>query len=75
MQDVIANADFADGEAFTLDGLRVDFADGFLLLRPSNTTPYLIARFEAGTEARLKQLQQQLKDLLAEVAPDLSCPF
>ena len=75
MQDVIANANFSDGKVFTLDGLRVDFADGFLLLRPSNTTPYLIARFEAGTEARLKHLQQQLKDLLAKVAPDLSCPF
>jgi phosphomannomutase / phosphoglucomutase len=75
MSAVTDLADFPDGEKFTLDGLRVDFADGFLLLRPSNTTPYLIARFESSTESGLNSSMQRLKELLNSAAPHIECPF
>ncbi|KAA3627129.1 MAG: phosphomannomutase/phosphoglucomutase, partial [Proteobacteria bacterium] len=44
---LVANARFDDGAVCTIDGLRVDFVDGFGLARASNTTPTVIIRFEA----------------------------
>ena len=47
VEDFITNSDFGDGEKNTVDGLRVNFKDGWGLLRASNTTPKLVLRFEA----------------------------
>ena len=57
VEDFITNSDFGDGEKNTVDGLRVNFKDGWGLLRASNTTPKLVLRFEAKSHARLKEIQ------------------
>ena len=75
MQSILEKADFPDGDILTLDGLRVDFPYGFLLVRPSNTTAYLTVRFEADTEQRLQELQKRFRDLMHEVDPALQCDF
>ncbi|MGC3985832.1 MAG: phosphomannomutase/phosphoglucomutase [Pseudorhodoferax sp.] len=54
----------------TIDGLRVDWPDGFGLIRASNTTPVLVLRFEGHTEAALERIQTQLMALLRSVKPD-----
>jgi phosphomannomutase/phosphoglucomutase len=70
------NANFQDAkEIVTIDGLRVNFEDGFGLIRPSNTTPYLILRFEALNEVILKTIQSRFRDWLLSVRPDLVLPF
>ena len=51
-------------EIITIDGLRVEFADGFGLIRASNTTPVLVLRFEADNETALEQIQNQFKALI-----------
>lgn len=71
---LVRAAQFDDAEQLiTLDGLRVEFADGFGLMRASNTTPVLVLRFEADNEAALQRIQQQFKTLMAQ-NPDLHWP-
>ncbi len=54
----------------TIDGLRVDWPDGFGLLRSSNTTPVLVLRFEGHTEAALHRIETDMLALLHQVKPD-----
>ncbi len=61
---------FAGGEVGTIDGLRVDFADGFGLIRGSNTTPVLVLRFEGHTDEALQRIQGDFMAALRSVKPD-----
>jgi phosphomannomutase/phosphoglucomutase len=71
----ISKAQFPDGNSSDLDGLRVDFADGWGLLRASNTTPALTLRFEADSEAGLERIKAQFRSQLQAIAPELSVSF
>ncbi len=62
-------------EVITIDGLRVEYPDGFGLMRPSNTTPVIVLRFEADSEAALKRIQNTFRHLILEAAPHVSLPF
>ncbi len=62
-------------EIITIDGLRVEYADGFGLARPSNTTPVIVLRFEAETEAALQRIQDDFRRALVAVKPDIILPF
>ncbi len=59
----------------TLDGLRLDFPEGWGLVRPSNTTPYLICRFEADSEGALNSIIQTFRNLMASINPAMSIPW
>lgn len=54
----------------TIDGVRVDWPDGFGLIRASNTTPVLVMRFEGQTEAALHRIETDMLALLKTVKPD-----
>ncbi|MGB5709067.1 MAG: phosphomannomutase/phosphoglucomutase [Arenicellales bacterium] len=75
MEELNRKADFKDGVVSQIDGLRVDFEDGFGLIRPSNTTPTLIMRFEARSQSGLEKIQKQFRDLLIATRGSLSLPF
>ena len=62
-------------EIIRIDGLRVEYADGFGLARASNTTPVVVFRFEADNEAALKRIQAEFRRVLAAHAPELALPF
>ena len=62
-------------DIITIDGLRVEYADGFGLMRPSNTTPVIVLRFEADDAAALKRIQDDFRRVLLKAAPDLTLPF
>jgi len=66
---------FEDAEVIDIDGLRVNFSDGWGLVRPSNTSPFLIARFEAESKEALERIQIKFRDLLHSVSTDLKLPF
>jgi phosphomannomutase/phosphoglucomutase len=71
-----AQAAFAgEQERITLDGLRVEYADGFGLARASNTTPVVVLRFEADNEAALARIQSDFRNALSRIRPDLAFPF
>jgi phosphomannomutase/phosphoglucomutase len=59
----------------TIDGLRVDYDDGWGLVRASNTTPTLVLRFEAESEAALQRIQNEFRIVLRELEPNLPLPF
>jgi len=62
-------------EVITIDGLRVEYPDGFGLARPSNTTPVVVLRFEANDEAALKRIQEDFRRQILAVKPDAALPF
>lgn len=62
-------------EVITIDGLRVEYPDGFGLMRPSNTTPVIVLRFEANSEAALKRIQNTFRDVILKAAPQAKLPF
>ncbi|HQX60287.1 MAG TPA: phosphomannomutase/phosphoglucomutase, partial [Burkholderiaceae bacterium] len=71
MRKAVALADFgADAVLTTIDGLRVDWPDGFGLMRASNTTPVLVLRFEGQTQAALDRIEHAMLALLHKVKPD-----
>lgn len=75
VKTLIAEGKFQSGKLTTIDGLRVDFAKGWGLVRASNTTAALTLRFEAETEETLAQLKGLFKRELGRVAPDLPLDF
>lgn len=68
-------ARFDDATISTIDGLRVDFKDGFGLVRCSNTTPNLILRFEGDNQNALNRIQDEFRKLLLAVEPLWILPF
>ena len=69
-------ADFPTAQSrITIDGIRVEYADGFGLARASNTTPVVVLRFEADTEQALARIQAEFKAGLLSVMPSAQLPF
>ena len=68
-------ATFENAKVSTIDGLRVDYADGFGLIRPSNTTPILVLRFEADNDDAISRIQTEFKQQLVKLDPELTLPF
>jgi phosphomannomutase/phosphoglucomutase len=69
------SATFGDAALTTIDGVRADWPDGWGLVRPSNTTPILVLRFDADNDAALKRIQQVFREQLHAVDPALKLPF
>jgi len=62
-------------EIITIDGVRVEYADGFGLARPSNTTPVVVLRFEADNATALERIQADFRQALQSVWPGIILPF
>ncbi|MEW5893539.1 MAG: phosphomannomutase/phosphoglucomutase [Pseudomonadota bacterium] len=69
------SAKFEGANVITIDGLRVEYPDGFGLMRASNTTPVIVLRFEADSEAALARIQAAFRQVLLAARPDLALPF
>lgn len=68
--ELVKKASFPDAQVSTIDGVRVDWPDGFGLLRASNTTPVLVLRFEGHTQQALDRIEGDMLRLLRSVKPD-----
>ncbi len=76
MERLLARQDFfPDASLTTIDGLRVEYADGWGLVRASNTSPTLVLRFEADDKAALERIEERFRDLLRQLEPTLKLPF
>jgi phosphomannomutase/phosphoglucomutase len=62
-------------DVITIDGLRVEYPDGFGLARASNTTPVIVLRFEADTLPGLRRIQEDFRRVLTAAAPRAMLPF
>ena len=71
-----AEASFEGAESMlTIDGVRVEYADGFGLARPSNTTPVVVLRFEADTQEAIERIQADFRHAIEGVWPGIQLPF
>ena len=59
----------------TVDGVRVEYADGFGLARASNTTPVIVLRFEADTAAALERIKKDFRSALQPLKPNAPLPY
>ena len=75
MEEVLKTAQFDDGKLIKIDGLRVDFKNCWGLIRPSNTTPCLVLRFEGDDQKALKTVQDKFRKLLLKIDSNLTLPF
>ncbi|WP_235567189.1 phosphomannomutase/phosphoglucomutase [Lysobacter sp. Root604] len=71
----LQQAQFEGARLSTIDGLRVDYADGWGLVRASNTTPVLVLRFDADSRESLGRIQAAFRSQLLAVDPTLNLPF
>src|SRR6201996_755631 len=70
------SAKFPDADqVVTIDGLRVEYPDGFGLMRSSNTTPVVVMRFEADDDAALKRIQEDFRRVILAEKADAQLPF
>ena len=75
MDKLKAVADFGDADISTIDGIRVNYDYGWGLIRPSNTTPCLVLRFEADTKDGLKKVQEKFRQQILNVDNSLQLEF
>jgi len=75
VEQLVQQGEFQNGKATTIDGLRVDFARGWGLVRASNTSAALTLRFEAEEQVIIKQMQELFKRELLKVNSSLQIPF
>jgi phosphomannomutase len=68
--ELVKKASFPEAQVTTIDGLRVDWPDGFGLIRGSNTTPVLVLRFEGHTQEAMHRIEGVMLALLRTVKPD-----
>jgi phosphomannomutase/phosphoglucomutase len=68
-------AQFEGAKISTIDGLRVDWPDGWGLVRASNTTPALVMRFDADSNAALERIQKVFREQLLALDDSLQLPF
>jgi phosphomannomutase / phosphoglucomutase len=75
IEGMFASANFIGGKTTDIDGMRIDFSNGWGLVRASNTTPSLVIRFEADSKEALANIQDQFRQLMQKVKPDIQLPF
>jgi len=75
VEALVQSVDFRNVEVSLIDGLRVDFEDGFGLVRSSNTTPSINMRFESVNQKALDLIISRFRQELRKVRPDLDIPY
>jgi len=75
MEAFVKGTKFDDAKITTIDGIRADFANGWGLVRASNTTPSLVIRFEADSQSDIEQIQSKFRAAMLSVDSNIELPF
>ena len=75
VDSLLAGDYFPDAKKTTIDGLRVDYPDGWGLARASNTEPCLVVRFEGADDAALERITEEFRQILLSIDSSLELPF
>lgn len=75
VRKLVENGDWGEGKVTTLDGLRVDYSEGWGLIRASNTEPALTLRFEANDDDALEHIRQLFRQQLASIDAEVAGRF
>jgi phosphomannomutase / phosphoglucomutase len=74
MEELIDKMAVSDADVIDIDGLRIEYSDGWGLARPSNTSPYIILRFEGESEAALERIKSEFRAAIQLIIP-VDLPF
>jgi len=75
MDEFTKLVNFPNAQIITIDGLRIEFEDGWALIRASNSTPSIMLRFEADNKKALLKIQKRIKHLMGEINEGIKFPF
>ena len=75
IKSFMANTSFEGAKLTTIDGVRADYPDGWGLVRASNTTPSLVIRFEADTQAAMDRIQNTFRVAIQNTDSSIDIPF
>ena len=75
MAVLIEKMSATNAEVNDIDGLRIEYGDGWGLARPSNTSPNIILRFEGENDAALERIKTEFRDAIKDIKPDAQIPF
>jgi phosphomannomutase / phosphoglucomutase len=75
MEELKEKMTVSDADIIDIDGLRIEYSDGWGLVRPSNTSPYIILRFEGESEAVLDRIKSEFRGAIQLVIADAELPF
>jgi len=75
MEELVEKMTVANAEIIDIDGLRIEYSDGWGLARPSNTSPYIILRFEGESESVLERIKSEFRAAIQLVKTDADIPF
>ncbi|HFB64374.1 MAG TPA: phosphomannomutase/phosphoglucomutase [Aeromonadales bacterium] len=75
VEKLIKHGRFGDGKINTIDGIRVDYPQGWGLVRASNTSPCLVIRFEADTEEEFTKIKGIFRKQMLKIDPEMQLPF
>jgi len=75
VEQLLSTAAFGEANIITIDGVRVEYQDGWGLVRASNTTPSLVLRFEADDEQALARIKGVFKEQMLKVNEAIDLPF
>ncbi|MGB1800196.1 MAG: phosphomannomutase/phosphoglucomutase [Gammaproteobacteria bacterium] len=75
MKELAGKLSSDNAEVIDIDGVRIEYTDGWGLARPSNTSPYIVLRFEGESDAVLERIKAQFRDAIKQVLPDVDVPF
>lgn len=75
VEQLQSQAIFEDANVITIDGVRVEFKDGWGLVRASNTTPSLVLRFEADDEVALDRIKDVFREQMLKINDSIALPF
>ena len=75
MEELAEKINSDNAEVIDIDGVRIEYTDGWGLARPSNTSPYIILRFEGENEAALERIKSEFREAIKSVIPGADIPF
>lgn len=75
MEELAGTLSSDNAEVIDIDGVRIEYTDGWGLARPSNTSPYIVMRFEGESDAVLERIKSVFRDAIKQVIPDIDIPF
>jgi phosphomannomutase / phosphoglucomutase len=75
MEELVEKMSVSDADVIDIDGLRIEYSDGWGLVRPSNTSPYIILRFEGESEAVLDRIKSEFRAAIQLVKANAELPF
>ena len=75
MNEFSKNISCLNADIIDIDGIRAEYSDGWGLVRPSNTSPFIIFRFEGDNELALERIKTEFRNIIKQIDNKINTPF